>query len=259
MTNAQCVVLAIAMVPESRILLQPCFVLHQRPYRDTSVLLDLFSRDHGRLSAVARGARAERSRLRGVLQAFTPLLVSWFGRTELMTLVHAEIASPPLVFSGARIFSGLYLNELLLRLAPQADALPDLFDAYKLVLAELSVAGISEADALRRFELCLIRQLGYDVALTHDVHGDAIDPARQYGFVLERGLIPAGSARQEGVSVSGRALAVFGSGDCEDPAVLNEIRIITRAALGALLGSQPLRSRELLVAFHATKKPTESG
>lgn len=244
------------MDPNSRILLQPCFVLHQRPYRDTSVLLDLFSRDYGRFSAVARGARTERSRLRGVLQAFTPLLVSWFGRTELMTLVQAEIASPPLFFSGARIFSGLYLNELLLRLAPKGDPLPSLFDGYRLALAELTLAEASEASALRRFELRLLRELGYEVVLTHDVAGAAVDTERAYAFVSEHGLLPLVGSRVEGIRVTGRALAAFNAGANETPEVLNEIRAITRVALGQLLGPEPLRSRELLVAYHATKQPS---
>ena len=247
------------MGPDSRILLQPCFILHQRPYRDTSVILDLFSRDFGRVSAVARGARAERSRLRGVLQAFTPLFISWLGRSDLLTLVHAEIASPPLYFSGVRIFSGLYLNELVLRLLPKGDPFSEIFDSYRLALVELTLPDVSEASLLRRFELDLLRALGYELVLTHDVSGNAVEPTLDYQYVPEQGLIPATGMRQKGaLYVSGQALSRFDDGDVNHANVLNEIRALTRLALSGLLGGEPLQSRELVIAFHAAKREVES-
>src|SRR6185437_10727813 len=118
-------------------LLQPAFVLHTRPYRDTSLLLEIFTPDYGRVSTLARGARGLRSRFKGLLQPFVPLLLSWYGKTELMTLSAAESQGKVLDLTGEKLLCGLYLNELLMRLLHRYDAHPQLYIVYQETLYAL--------------------------------------------------------------------------------------------------------------------------
>ena len=144
-----------------RVLLQSAFILHRRPYRNTSLLLEAFSQEQGRLGLVARGVVAPKSRLKGLLQPFTPLLLSWTGVGELATLTTAEETALPIALPPNRGLAGLYVNELLVRLLPRLDPLPSLFVAYETLLAELATAP-GEEPPLRRFEKRLLEELGYD-------------------------------------------------------------------------------------------------
>lgn len=123
-----------------RVQQQPAWLLHHRPFRDTSRILDLLSRDHGRVAVVARGSRAPRSRLGGILRPFSPLSVSWVSRADLGTLTGAEMDGVPLELSGDALLSAYYVNELLLRLMHRHDPQPDIFDAYARTIAELAAA-----------------------------------------------------------------------------------------------------------------------
>src|SRR3546814_20495683 len=116
----------------TRVVLEPAYLLNRRLYQDSSLLLEAYTRNHGRVGLVARGARGPKSKLRGVLQTFSPLLLSWSTTGELGTLTGAEAAGPPLLLSGERIFHGWYLHELLMRLLPRQDPHPALFEAYAL-------------------------------------------------------------------------------------------------------------------------------
>src|ERR1700675_5081227 len=147
---------------------QPAFVLHAHPYRETSLIVEAFTADYGRVALVARGAKRPRSELRGVLQAFQPLTLSWAGGGELKTLIRAEWRSGLPLVSGSALLCGFYLNELLLKLLPREDAHPQLFNDYQDALARLA-AGADQATVLRRFELRLLAELGYALPLTHDV------------------------------------------------------------------------------------------
>lgn len=147
-----------------RVLLQPVFILHRRPYRNTSLLLDAFSPDHGRMGLAARGAAAPRSRLKGLLQPFTPLLLSWSGAGDLATLTGAEDAGLPIALPPHRVLAGLYVNELLMRLLRRLDPQTGLFTAYRTLLTELATAP-NEEPVLRRFEKQLLDELGYGLNL----------------------------------------------------------------------------------------------
>src|SRR4029079_13195722 len=122
-----------------RVLLQPAFILHHRPFRETSVLLDVFSEEHGRISLVAKGVRTHRSKLKALLQPFVPLLASWQGKNELMNLVSVEANGPPFQLCGDCLLSGFYVNELLVRLLQKQDPHPRLFSYYVSTLHALTV------------------------------------------------------------------------------------------------------------------------
>ncbi len=233
-----------------RVALQPAFVLHRRPYRNTSLLLEVFSRDHGRVGLVARGVRTPRSRLKGLLQPFMPLLLSWSGKGDLMNLAGAEEGGLPIPIAPARTVSGLYLNELLLRLLPRHDPYPDLFEPYRRVLETLAQAD-KEEGGLRIFEKCLLAALGYGLLLDSEaLSGAPIQPEGDYRYVLDRGPIDA-ARTQTGITISGRSLLALAKEALDDPMTLREIKRLTRAAIGVHLQGRPLRTRELLRAVHA--------
>lgn len=136
------------------------FLLHSSAWRETSLILEVYSRDHGRLALVAKGAKRPHSALRPVLTSFQPLALAWSGAGEIRTLTRAEWAAALRIYTGPAMMSGWYMNELLMRLLPREDAHPTLFDAYDEALMSLS-AGAWAAGALRRFEWVLLRETGY--------------------------------------------------------------------------------------------------
>ena len=169
---------------------QAAFVLHTYPYRETSVIVETLTEEHGRVALVARGAKRPRSELRGVLQAFQPLTLSWAGTAELKTLVKAEWRGGFPLPGGAALLCGFYLNELLLKLLPREDPHPVLWNAYAETLLALThdARQAAQAVTLRRFEVRLLAELGYALVLDHDVDTRApIDPAQRYHYAFDRG------------------------------------------------------------------------
>ncbi len=230
-----------------RIVLQPAFVLHRRPYRNTSLLLEALTPVEGRLGLVARGVRTARSRLKGVLQPFQPLLLSAAGKGELLNLTAAEEAGAPLPPAPTRWLSGLYVNELMLRLLQRHDPHPGLFAAYAVVLAALADAE-HEEPALRIFEKRLLAAIGYGLLLDAEAHsGRPIVPDGAYRYVLDRGpcdTVPAGP----GIPISGKSLLALRQETFPDAVALREAKRLTRAAIGVHLQGRPLQTRTLLSA-----------
>ncbi|MFT4614918.1 MAG: DNA repair protein RecO (recombination protein O) [Bacteroidia bacterium] len=233
-----------------RIALQPSYVLHSRPYRDSSAILEVFTAEHGRISLVARGARrqAKRGSRAGLLQPFTPLLMSFSGRSELRTLGTVEAAGQPWNLNGQRMFSGMYLNELLVRLLHRHDAHPQLFAAYGEAIKALAQPGTPDA-VLRRFELTLVQEMGYDLALGVDADtGNVLEAGQFYRFEPGQGLVVAGQGDRLG---SGRYpaehLLLMARGEYGGEAGRTAKHLL-REVLGEHLGDAPLRSRELFQA-----------
>lgn len=234
-----------------RVSLQPAFILHRRPYLNSSLLLEALSREYGRSGLVARGAMSARSRLKGLLQPFAPLLLSWSGAGELATLTAAEEAGRPAPLPADRVLAGLYANELLVRLLPRHDPQPGSFRAYETLLGEL-VAATGAEPPLRRFEKALLQELGYGLSLDREaVGGGPIIAEQRYRYVLDRGPLLATQA-ETGVPISGRSLLALRDGIPDDPAVLKEIKRLTRAALAQQLGGRVLKTREL---YRARREP----
>jgi DNA repair protein RecO (recombination protein O) len=220
------------------------FILHSYPYRETSLLLEVFARAFGRVSMVARAARSPRSPLRGVLLAFQPLTLSWFGKGEVRTLARAEWIGGHPRLQGEALLCGFYLNELLLRLLPREDPHDALLGRYRDALQQLASRGDS-ATALRSFERALLRELGYAVALERDsANGSAIDPAKSYRYDPERGPVEAGDVASESV-VSGRTLLDMARDDYTDPVTQQQAKALMRTLLNHRLDYQPLKSRRI--------------
>jgi DNA repair protein RecO (recombination protein O) len=227
------------------------FLLHQRPYRDSSLILELFVRDHGRLSAFAHSARGPRSRFAG-LQPFRPLLLSWSGRGESPTLSAAEDAGvPPPPFPPERILSAFYLNELLLKLTVPHDPQPELYAHYATTLARLRALEPLEA-VLRHFEKRLLDLLGYGNDLRCEAGGRAVEADAYYhfrpgaGLWLCDGVEPsAGAGVGAGASlVQGRVLLALAADESlTDPEGRRQARLVLRAALDHCLDGRELRAR----------------
>ena len=227
---------------------QPSYVLHERPYRETSLLVEAFTRDHGRVGLVARGVRTARPRIaRSSLEPLQPVLLSWNGRGELATLVAAEPAGASFRPGGEGLLGALYLNELLVRLLPRGDAHPDLFDRYGACLAELAEAP-SPAWTLRRFERDALVELGYALELEHEAEGgEPLDPDAEYSYDPERGPI-AWSRRPFAPAVTGAALRALSGETLPDAATLRALRGLMRAVLRHHLGGRELNAWHMFAA-----------
>lgn len=226
---------------------QPAFVLHSYPFRETSLIVEAFSRSFGRIALVARGARRPRSSLRGLLLAFQPLLISWSGRSELRTLHKVEWQGGYHALRGLALICGFYLNELLLKLLPRDDAHDLLYAAYAETVQALW-QGIDQAAVLRRFEKSLLRELGYALTLDRDAAtGTPIQAERRYAYIVERGPVEAdaGAAGNE-VELSGRTLLDMQIDDYTSAETQQQSKALMRMLINHHLGSQTLHTRLLL-------------
>ena len=229
-----------------KIHLEPGYILHHYPYRDTSLLLEVFTRHHGRVGLVARGARSGRSRLRGLLQVFSPLLLSWHARGEQGTLSGAETNGPVAVLPGKRIMSAYYLNELLLRMMTRNDPHPDLFTSYASAIDRLASGEAGEI-TLRMFEKSLLQELGYGLLLDQDAEtGHSVNPDDLYEYKLEKGPVAVTRSSAGGLCFNGRSLLALHRGELDDPASLRDARLLMRHAIALYTGKRPLRTREVL-------------
>lgn len=236
------------MSTEHRINNEAGFILHTYAFKETSVVAEVFTRAHGRVALIARGARRPASVLRGLMQPFTPLLLSWFGKSELKTLHGAEWQGGVIVPQGRALMCGFYLNELMLRLLARGDAHQGLYDAYVATLAQLAeVAPDSFEQILRRFEKTLLSETGY--APTFDKEADSGETVRAeaaYVFQAERGPWRANGGGHEGVNVSGQTLLHLAADRFDDPATLAEAKPLMRMLINHYLGAKPLYTRQLL-------------
>jgi DNA repair protein RecO (recombination protein O) len=237
-----------------RVKLQPAYVLHSRPYRDSSLLLEVFTVEQGRVPLVVKGARRKR---RGgsqiaLLQPFVPLLLSFTGRGELRNLSQCEAAGSPMRMRGDRLFSALYVNELLVRMLHRNDPHSRLFANYTQVLATLA-GGDDVEECLRRFELGLLDELGYGFSLSVDGLNNApLRPEASYSYQQDYGLVENHAGVRESALLSGEHLLSMSRGELGGDVRVTARRLL-RQVLSGHLGGQPLRSREL---FAASLKPS---
>lgn len=223
--------------------LQPAYVLHTRRYGDSSLLVDLFTREQGRVACIAKGAlRARRPEAR--IQPFHALSIELRGRGEVLSLTRCEPVATPQPLVGRSLYCGLYLNELLLKLTPRQDACPGLFDDYGTAIGRLPGAPSAEP-VLRQFEVKLLGHLGLGLALELDNLGQPISPSSSYTYDVDSGAVPS-TGDGTGV-VSGAALLALRSGDFPDTKCLVEARMLMRRILNHHLDGRPLRSRELFL------------
>jgi len=258
------------------------YVLHSYPYRETSLILQVWTRQHGRLGLVAKGARRPKSAHRSLLVPFQPLALDWFGRGELRTLKTAEPAAPATPLAGQGLMAAFYLNELLLKLTHRDDPHEGLFDAYDGAITELrrisrpavgpgpaplvaAEAGAPPAGgaralegALRRFELALLRELGYAVELAREAgSGAPIEAGRDYWYVAERGPVRAeGEATPaNAVRLRGLTLIDLERGRFEDAATVAQSKQLMRLLINHSLNGQELATRALVRDLQSLANP----
>jgi DNA repair protein RecO (recombination protein O) len=237
--NAPCKVLD--LMTDSAVYLQPAFILQQRKFRETSLIIDVLTRDFGRVSLLAKGVRKAKSKTAGLLQPFIPLKLSYFGKSELKTLTDVEITQPFIQLQGLAIYCGFYVNELVGCFLHQYDPHPEVFAYYEKCLSGLSDSLKIEA-ALRIFELDLMDAVGYGLQLEYDFHNDkAIQPLIRYHFNVEQGPIEAPDGY-----FSGKTLQALKSRQLSDPHVLVEAKILMRAVISTYLHGKPLKSRAVI-------------
>ena len=234
------------MSPARRNELEPAWLLHHRPWSDSSRILELLTRGHGRVTLFAHGARRPKSTWRAVLMPFQPLLVSWSGRADGGTLTAAELGGVTAALPPAQLLSAFYLNELLLRLLPKEDRQDKLYDAYANALAGLRAR--PGPVALREFERVLLDELGYGVELGRDAgSGDTVEADRYYHFEPGRGVF---AVREQGAgSLRGHDLIAVARGEFNGAGSQAAARRIFGAAIAHCLEGRGLASREVMMAL----------
>ena len=229
--------------------LTACFILHSRSYLESSLILDIFSREHGRLHLIAKGAKREKSPFSGLLQPYQRLLMAWRGKSELMTLIDVEADIEAYELSDARTIAGFYINELLVRLLHQHEPHPELFDFYNKAIFDLSAAKPVDV-ILRIFEKGLLKSLGYGLVLDHDVDlGLAIEAGKKYYYLIDSGPMSETPATGDYIEITGNSLLALEQGSLQNKTELEESKRLMRFILQSHLGTKPLASRALYKAY----------
>ncbi|CAB3806621.1 DNA repair protein RecO [Paraburkholderia ultramafica] len=232
---------------EYRITEQPAFVLHSYPYRETSLIIDVLSRDHGRLALVAKGAKRPHSALRGVLQTFQPLALSWSGKSEVRTLTGAEWVGGMLPLTGGALLCGFYVNELLVKFCAREDPHPQLFHHYVVTMTRLA-HDEPPVQVLRSFERVLLRETGYAMALDRTVARQAVLPEGRYVFDPERGVREASDEwPAQWPVVAGQTLLDMEQDDYHRAQTVAQSKTLMRFLLNTYLGGTPLATRQILI------------
>ncbi|WP_321794420.1 DNA repair protein RecO [Caballeronia sp. J97] len=230
-----------------RVAEQPGFVLHSYPYRETSLIIDVFSRDHGRIALVAKGAKRPHSALRGVLQTFQPLGLSWTGKGEVRTLTTAEWVGGMLPLAGDALLCGFYVNELLVKFCAREDAHPALFNHYVLTLSRLA-HDEPAAQVLRSFECVLLRETGYAMNLLRTVTRQPVVADGRYVFDPDRGVREASDdLPAQWPVMSGQTLIDMERDDYTNAQTAAQGKTLMRFLLNHYLGGTPLATRQILI------------
>lgn len=225
---------------------QPAWLLHSRPYRETSALAWLLTLEDGRLNAVVRGVRTKKSRYRALLQPFTPLMIRVSGNHDLKTLIGLEATAAPHWLQGEALVCGLYANELLSRLLLTSQACPVLFRDYSLLLQLLNDKQQREP-ALRRFELSLLEHLGFPLVFT-DTQGQTLSANTCYRWLPEQGFLAVNALAEPSQNIySGASLLAIADDAWQEQLTRQTAKSLTRLLLNPLLGSKPLQSRQLFI------------
>lgn len=231
---------------EIRIAAQPAFVLHSYPYKETSLIIDVFSRDHGRVALVAKGAKRPHSKLRSVLQTFQPLTLSWAGKSDIRTLTAADWVGGMLPLEKSALLCGFYLNELLVKFMVRDDPHPTLFDQYVSTLNQLAHQEHAPI-VLRKFELALLNQSGLlgDITYCNQTQSKVL-PEQWYVIDPEFGTRPAFQA-DHAPKVSGKTLIDMINEDYVDSSTQSQSKMLMRYLLAHHLHGTPLNTRQILI------------
>jgi DNA repair protein RecO (recombination protein O) len=228
---------------------QPGFVLHTYPYSESSVIVETFTRDHGRVPLLAKGAKRPGSALRGALLQFQRVGFSWSGKGDLRNLLRAEWLGGIPAIEAKALLCGFYLNELILKLLERDDPHERLFDHYAAALAALA-AGERDVQVLRTFEIELLREIGYAVSLAVDAKSGApVDPRARYTYEVESGLRRLSVGESADRQISGAAAIAIGRGDFSDPQVASQAKLLMRSLIDHQLNGRRIATRQIFIAL----------
>lgn len=228
---------------------QPAYVLHTLPFRETSLIVEMFTRDFGRIALLARGARRPRAAIRGLMMGFQPLEIGWAGKGEVLTLMKAEWQGGQPLLGGEALFCGYYLNELLMHLLPREDAHPELFIHYAATLSRLagSKPGREREADLRGFEKAMLQELGYGLILTRDADGQPVRPDALYTYHIEHGPLRVAGREADAQMVNGQSLLDLAAGDLTDLRSLHESKVLMRTLMAYYLAGKELETRKIFM------------
>jgi DNA repair protein RecO (recombination protein O) len=221
------------------------FILHTRPYRNTSLLVDCFSEDLGRLTLIAQGARRRTGQFAGLMQPFIPLSLQWRGKHDLKTLTQADVRAPAFIYQGQALVCGLYVNELMCRVLKPFDADRKLFVHYESTLRSLNDPK-QVLPALRQFELELLTAAGYAIDFFKTIASQPILEHEYYEYLIGEGFRTVSGGARNPHAFSGEILLAMGQGLWHNPSVCKAAKRLCRQALQPLLGTKPILSRELI-------------
>lgn len=226
---------------------QPAYILHRKPWRDTSLLLSLLTLHHGRVSVIVKGAQNSKRNPAAWLQPCQSLMVSWTGRSDLKTLTHYDTPAQSIRLTGERMYCGLYLNELLMMLVPEHDVQPDLFALYAQTLDALQAEPFNSA-ALRQFELGLLRAIGLAPDFKQSVDGLPIRAELRYGLNPEQGFfVLTGATTSARFELSGQTILALASDQVLETTLERESKHLMRNLIQQALNGRVLKSRELFM------------
>ncbi len=234
--------------------LTPCYILHRRDYSESSLILEIFSREYGRINLVAKGAKRNKKRQGISHNLYQKYQISWVSKSELGTLTDIELHSSPESLKPASMMAGFYMNEILLRLLHKHEPHPEIFDSYDASISSLKNE-MSEQIVLRYYEKTLLQSLGYGVIFDREVEtGDILNAENNYYYKLNLGPSIDFNKDDTGISVSGKTLLELDSESLNDTKNINEAKLLLRAILNQHLGDKPLASRELYRAYVKNRK-----
>ncbi|MBJ90531.1 MAG: DNA repair protein RecO [Woeseia sp.] len=223
---------------------QPAWLLHHRPFRDSSRILDVFSQDYGMISLVSRGSRSGRSKLKGILRPFLPLQISWIMRSDLGTLTGAEMGGSPISLAGDALLSGYYVNELIINLLHRHDPQPELFSLYEATITQLNSSALISA-TLRRFEIEALALLGYALNLHHDTQtGGELTAEVTYQYHVDQGPVAA-DGYDDSMTFLGSELQAIARYEFSNPETLNNAARLLRSIISWHLNGKELKSRRV--------------
>lgn len=238
--------------------LHPAYVIHTRAYRDTSLIIEIFTPTHGRVSLLARGAKSGKVKKALMLQPFRKLHVSWAGRGDLPVLTAVEEVGQSLRLNGQSLACGYYINELVYYLVPKHEPAEELFVQYWPVIEALNETHLRD-HALRQFEFSLLDQTGYTPLLSHEKEGNVeINPMMSYRYLIPDGPVREEIAGTSGIAVSGTTLLELAAMNYAALSHVKEARDLARALIHYHLNGRELISRTLFTSFQSVKRVGKS-
>lgn len=220
--------------------LEPAYILHARPFSEASLIIEVLTRHHGRINLIAKGAKRPKSTKQALLQPFSPVMIAWVGRSELQTLTIIEPREHAKRLQGNALMCGLYLNELLVKILDKHDAYPQIYDSYEIILGQLSGADNIE-HCLRKFELSLLKHLGYELSVDH------LEQDASYIFTSDSGFIKAIKTVKTTELFKGADLFNILQAECLSVESLPVAKRLMRVVLQSLLQGKSINSRRLFI------------